>query len=63
MNWLEFIYAVLVLIVIFFLGIGAIGMKLDTRKLEEENKKLKEDLEKARKKVVKREYRKVKEVK
>lgn len=60
MNWLEFIFAILVLIVILFLGIGAICMKWDTTKLEEENKKLKEDLEKARKTVVKREYRKVK---
>lgn len=46
MGVLDFIFGVLVLIVLFFIGVGAVCMKWDTRKLEEENAKLKEDLKK-----------------
>lgn len=62
MNFLEFIYAVLVLGVVLFLGIGGIGMYFDTRNLEKENEELKKDLEKARKKLIKEEYKKVSRV-
>ena len=59
MGVLDFIFRVLVLIVLFIIGVGAICMKWDTRKLEEENTKLKEDLKKAREKKIKRKYKKV----
>ena len=62
MGVLDFIFGVLVLIVLFFIGVGAVCMKWDTRKLEEENTKLKEDLRKARERRVKREYKKVSNV-
>lgn len=50
MNILEFIFGILVLIVVFFIGVGAVCMKWNTQQLEEENTKLKEDLRNARKK-------------
>lgn len=62
MTILEFIFGVLVLAVILFIGVGAVCMKWDTRKLEEENQKLREDLQKARKRVLKREYKKASDV-
>lgn len=62
MGVLDFIFGVLVLAVVFIIGIGAVGMKWDTRKLEEENAKLKEDLKKAREKKIKQEYKKVSKV-
>lgn len=63
MGILDFIFGVLVLAVVFLVAFGYIAMKYDTRKLEEENTKLKEDLKKARERKVKREYKKAKEVK
>ena len=62
MGVLDFIYGILVLAVIFFIGVGAICMKWDTRKLEEENEKLRESLKKARTKVSKCEYKKASDV-
>ncbi len=59
MGILDFIFRILVLIVFLFIGVGAICMKWDTRKLEEENAKLKEDLKKARGRKIRREYKKL----
>lgn len=50
MGILDFIFGVLVLIVIAFIGIGAIGMKYDSRNLKKENEELKEKLKKRGKK-------------
>lgn len=63
MGVLDFIFGVLVLAVVFFVGVGAVCMHYDTRKLEAENEKLKEDLHKARKRKMEREYKNAKEVK
>lgn len=62
MNILEFIFGILVLIVVFFIGVGAVCMKWNTQQLEEENTKLKEDLRNAREKKIKREYKKVSKI-
>ena len=62
MGVLDFIFGILVLAVILFVSVGAICMKWDTRKLEEENQKLREDLKKARERKVKREYKKASDV-
>lgn len=53
MGVLDFIFRVLVLIVLFIIGVGAVCMKWDTRKLEEENTKLKEDLKKGTREKIK----------
>lgn len=63
MNILEFIFGILVLIVVFIIGIGIICTKWNTQKLEDENNKLKEELQAMRERKVKREYKKAKEVK
>ena len=62
MGFFDFIFGVLVLAVLFILGIGAIAMHYDTKHLQEENEELKKDLEKARKKIIKEEYKKVSRV-
>jgi len=62
MGVLDFIFGILVLAVILFIGVGAICMKWDTRKLEEENQQLRENLKKARSRVSKREYKKASDV-
>ena len=48
MNVLEFIFAVLVLFVLFISFVGGLGMKYDSKRLNEENEKLREELRKAR---------------
>lgn len=63
MTVLEFIFGVIVVIAILFALMVMACAKYNFVKLEEENKKLKEDLIKARTKRVKKEYKKVKEVK
>jgi len=62
MNILEFIFGILILFVVFVIGVGAIAFKYDTRKLEKENEELKADLQKARERKAKREYKKVSDV-
>lgn len=63
MGLLDFIFGVLALVVVAFLVVGVTVMKYDTKKLEQENTFLKEELSKARMRKVKREYKKAKEVK
>ena len=63
MGVLDFIFGLIVLFVILIIVIGVTAMKYDSKKLEEENLKLKEDLKKARLKKSQSEYKKVKEVK
>lgn len=60
MTILEFIFGILVLAVIFFIAVGYICMRFDTKKLEQENKELRNNLKKARERKVKREYKKLK---
>lgn len=62
MSILDFIFKILCLAVAFFIGVGAVCMIWDTKKLEDENEKLREDLKKARERKVKREYKKVSNV-
>jgi len=62
MNILEFIFGILILFVVFVIDVGAIAFKYDTRKLEKENEELKADLQKARERKAKREYKKVSDV-
>lgn len=63
MTVLEFIFGVIIVIAVLFIAIAIWGIKYNYIELEEENKKLKEDLRKARSKRIKSEYKKVKEVK
>lgn len=63
MTVLEFIFGVIIVIAVLFIAIAIWGIKYNYIELEEENKKLKEDLRKARSKRIKKEYKKVKEVK
>lgn len=58
MGVLEFIFDILVLAVAFIVALGSICMHYDTKKLEEENEKLKNDLKKARERKTKCEYKK-----
>ena len=60
MSILEFVFGVIVLITVLLIFIAIWGIKYNYLELEEENKKLKEDLVKARARRVKREYKKVK---
>lgn len=62
MGALDFIFGILVLVVILFIGIGAVCMKYDTEELKNENQKLKEELQKTREKKIKQEYKKVSKV-
>lgn len=58
MTILEFIFGVIVVIAVLFIAIAIWCIKYNYIELEEENKKLKEDLRKARMKRVKKEYKK-----
>ena len=51
----EFLLIFITIILAFIFGIAFIGMKYDTEQLEKENKKLKEDLHKARSRKMKKE--------
>jgi hypothetical protein len=59
MGILEFIFGIIVVTAVVFTVVGAVAMIYDTKKLEEENEKLKADLKKARERKLKREYKKV----
>lgn len=48
MGALDFIFGLIVLFVIFISFIGYISIKYDTKRLTEENEKLREDLKKLR---------------
>lgn len=50
MGLLDFIFGLLLLVVVFFIGIGAIAMKWNTENLEQENEELKKKMEDLRKK-------------
>lgn len=63
MGILDFIFSILALAVMLFLGTGAICMKYNTEKIQKENTELKKQLNKARLKKSTEEYKKVKEVK
>lgn len=63
MGVLDFIFGILVLAVVFILVFGTVCMHYDTKKLELENERLKEDLKKSREKKLKAEYKKAKEIK
>lgn len=63
MNILEFIFSVLCLIASVFVIMGATVTICDVIKVEKENERLRLQLEKARKTIVKGEYKKNKEVK
>lgn len=63
MGILEFIFGIIVVVAILFLAIAIWGIKYNYLELEEENKKLREDLRKARLRRVKNEYKNAKEVK
>ena len=58
MTVLEFILGVIIVIAVLFIVIAMWGMKYNYIELEEENKKLKEELIKARSRRVKKEYKK-----
>lgn len=62
MEILDFIFAILVLSVVFIIASCTLCMHYDTKKLEEENQNLKEQLKKARMRKSSEEYKKVKEV-
>lgn len=53
MNWLSFISIIFITICVVFCFIGYISTKYDTKRLIEENSKLKDDLNKVRKKKIK----------
>ncbi len=46
MGVLEFIFGIIVVTAVVFTVVGAVAMIYDTKKLEEENEKLREDLKK-----------------
>lgn len=56
MSGLEFVFGISVLFFLLITIIGVTSMKYDTKKLEEENKALMEQLKKARKRRAKKEY-------
>lgn len=62
MRVLDFIFGIIVITAVVFTVIGTVAMRYDTKQLEEENKKLKEDLQKARERKLKREYKKTSNV-
>lgn len=62
MGVLDFIFGIIALLVGAFVVIGTVCMRYDTKELEKENKKLKEDLQKARERKLKREYKKASNV-
>lgn len=59
MTTLEFIFGIFTLVVGGLVALSIIAVIWDTKELEKENAKLKEDLKKAK---IKREYKKAKEV-
>lgn len=59
MSILEFIFGIIVLIVLIFIVTGVTCTKYDVERIEKENIRLREDLKKARGKKVKHEYKKV----
>lgn len=64
MGALDFVFGILVLILIFFIGIGTIGTimnKYDYDKLEKENYKLRAELELAKKSKTRRTNKKKEE--
>jgi len=63
MGILDFILGLIAVIVFGGLILLAICLHFDTRELEEENKKLKEQIKTLRLKISSAEYKKVKEVK
>ena len=63
MTILEFIFGIFVVSAIVLVLIGCYGTRYNYWEVVEENEKLKEQLIKARTKRVKKEYKKVKEVK
>lgn len=62
MGVLDFIFGILVLAVVFIITLGGICMHYDTKKLEQENEELRENLKKARERKLKREYKKASNV-
>ena len=62
MGVLDFIFGIIVVTAVVFTVIGTVAMRYDTKQLEEENKKLKEDLQKARERKIIREYKKASNV-
>lgn len=50
MGVLEFIFGIILIVAVLFIAIGTVGMKYNTKQLEEENKKLREALDKKRRK-------------
>lgn len=62
MGVLDFIFGIIVVTAVVFTVIGTVAMRYDTKQLEEENKKLKEDLQKARERKLKREYKKASDI-
>lgn len=61
MGILEAICSVIITIVIAMTILGVVVTIYDTKKLEEENERLREDLQKARARKLKSEYKKVEE--
>ncbi|MBQ2870342.1 hypothetical protein IJE86_01430 [bacterium] len=62
MGILEFIFGIIIVVAVLFLAVAIWGIKYNYLELEE-NKKLREDLRKARLRRVKNEYKNAKEVK
>jgi len=62
MGVLDFVFRIFTVIVIAFVIIGTVCTIWDDKDLKEENKKLKEDLMKARETKIKREYKKASKV-
>lgn len=62
MGVLDFIFGILVLAVVFIIAICIVCMHYDTKKLEKENEKLKNDLKKSRERKSKCEYKKASDV-
>ena len=62
MGVLDFIFGILVLAVVFIIVLGGICMHYDTKKLEQENEELRENLQKARERKLKREYKKASDI-
>lgn len=62
MGVLDFIFGILVLAVVFIIALGGICMHYDTKKLEQENEELRNNLKKARERKLKREYKKASDI-
>lgn len=60
MGVLDFIFGLIVLFVLFISFVGGLGMKYDSKRLAEENEKLRNDLRKARLKKSKEDKKDVK---